>query len=249
MTDMGTTTLPAANDKHRRYLLRWLSLYAIPYSVYMLGFVPAIGILKVATLYLPFGRTWWDIILIPAFITFELGIVILSQFLISGGCLRLFRVCYADGTYQYDIADPMTYKWMLVCSLYTPFRKLSEIIPLGPIKKIYLRLLGMTIGEHTLIGGTIKDPCLTKLGDNVTIGEYAVLYAHIQDLQRGTIAMSTIRVGNNCVIGAGAIIMPGVTIEDNVIVAAGSLVPKNHVLKKGKVYAGNPAKEHKSPSK
>ena len=49
-------------------------------------------------------------------------------------------------------------------------------------------------------------------------------------------------IGNNCFIGNKSIILPGVTIEDNVIVDPGTVVPEDMLLKKGKRYAGNPAK-------
>ena len=54
-----------------------------------------------------------------------------------------------------------------------------------------------------------------------------------------------VKIGSNCVIGAGAIIMPGVTFEDDVIIAAGAVVTQDQVLKKGNIYAGIPAKSIK----
>jgi acetyltransferase-like isoleucine patch superfamily enzyme len=101
----------------------------------------------------------------------------------------------------------------------------------------------MKIGKNSLVGGVIKDPCLTEFGDNVTMGEYAIIYGHIHNMQYETIFMYKIRVGNNCVIGAGAIIMPGATLEDDTVVAAGALVTKGQMLSKGKIYGGIPAKE------
>lgn len=62
-------------------------------------------------------------------------------------------------------------------------------------------------------------------------------------MQDETMFMDKIRVGNNCVIGAGAIIMPGAVLQDDVVVAAGALVIKGQVLQKGKTYGGIPAKE------
>jgi acetyltransferase-like isoleucine patch superfamily enzyme len=62
-------------------------------------------------------------------------------------------------------------------------------------------------------------------------------------MQYETIFMDRVRVGNNCVIGAGAIIMPGAILEDDVVVAAGALVTKGQILSKGKIYGGIPAKE------
>ena len=103
----------------------------------------------------------------------------------------------------------------------------------------------MKIGNNCLVGGVIKDPCLTEFGDNVTMGEYAIIYGHIQNIEKSKIFMDKIKIGNNCVIGAGAIIMPGAILEDNVTLAAGALVKKGQVLKKGKTYVGVPAREVK----
>jgi len=224
---------------------RGLLLFVIAFVFYSIGFIPPIVVLRIVTRFISFG-TWLDIVIVPPFIAFEIGLTLLSQLLISGALQQLFGLKYEEGSFSYLIEDDMAFKWMIVCGLYTPFRKIMEIIPMGRFRQIYLRMLGMKIGDNTLVGGTIKDPCVTELGSNVTIGEYAVLYGHIQNTEKQTLYIKKIKVGDNCVIGAGAIIMPGVTLEDNVVVAAGSLVPKNSVLKKGKIYAGHPVKELKS---
>ena len=140
----------------------------------------------------------------------------------------------------------MAFRWIVVCALYTPIRKIQEIFPLGGIKNTYFRMLGMKIGKNTLVGGVIKDPCLTEFGDNVTMGEYAIIYGHIHNYEKSTILMDRVKIGNNCVIGAGAIIMPGAVLEDDVKLAAGAVVTKSQILKKGKTYGGIPAKEIKS---
>jgi acetyltransferase-like isoleucine patch superfamily enzyme len=118
-----------------------------------------------------------------------------------------------------------------------------EIFPLGKLKITYYRLLGMKIGSNTLVGGVIKDPCVTELGNNVTMGEYAIIYGHIHNMEKNTIEINKVTIGNNCIIGAGAIIMPGAIIDDNTIVAAGALVPKNLHLTAHKIYGGIPVKE------
>lgn len=123
------------------------------------------------------------------------------------------------------------------------------MFPMGRIKNVYYKLLGMKIGSNTLVGGVIKDPCVTEFGNNVTMGEYAVIYGHIQEFATDTITIANVTVGNNCVIGAGAIIMPGATIPDNVTIAAGALITKNHTLEQGKRYGGVPATEIKPKSK
>ena len=126
----------------------------------------------------------------------------------------------------------MAFRWIVVCALYTPIRKILEIFPLGGIKNSYYRLLGMKIGKNTLVGGVIKDPCLTEFGDNVTMGEYAIIYGHIHNYEKSIILMDRVKIGNNCVIGAGAIIMPGAVLEDDVKLAAGAVVTKSQILEK-----------------
>ena len=101
----------------------------------------------------------------------------------------------------------------------------------------------MKIGSNSLVGGTIKDPCVTEFGNNITMGEYAVIYGHIHNYEKGTLEIKKVKIGDNCVIGAGAIIMPGAVMEPNAILAAGALVTQNQTLQKGKLYAGVPAQQ------
>jgi len=124
-------------------------------------------------------------------------------------------------------------------------RKILEIIPMGGIRIAYLKLLGMKIGKNTLVGGVIKDPCMTEIGDNTTMGEYAIVYAHIHNYEKGTITIAKVKIGNNCVVGAGAIIMPGVIMKDKSVLGASGLVTQNRVLDEDKIYEGIPAKEIK----
>ena len=107
----------------------------------------------------------------------------------------------------------------------------------------------MKIGKNTLVGGIIKDPCVTEFGDNTTMGEYAIIYGHIHNYQTGRIIINSVKIGNNCIIGAGSIIMPGAVLQDNVVLAAGAVVIQNQVLEKGKTYAGIPVKEIKISKK
>ncbi len=217
----------------------------IPSVVFIIGFIPVVVLFFVLHYFFHFFsfHTLWHFILLPIIIYLSAVLFFLSELYITGGIIKLFKITYQPGTFDYSFRNKNTVKWTLICVLYTPFRKLFEIIPLGKIKQSYFRLLGMKIGKNSLIGGVIKDPCLTEFGDNVTMGEYAIIYGHIHNMQYETIFMDRVRVGNNCVIGAGAIIMPGAILDDDVVVAAGALVTKGQVLIKGKMYGGVPAKE------
>jgi len=217
----------------------------IPSFIFVVGLIPIIVgfyVLQEYFHYFTFS-TIWHFVVFPIVIYIGAVLFFISELYITGGIIRLFRIYYHPGTYEYSYRNKNTIKWILICVLYTPFSKFLEIIPLGKIKQSYLRQLGMKIGKNSLVGGVIKDPGLTEFGDNVTMGEYAIIYGHIHNMQYETIFMDRVRVGNNCVIGAGAIIMPGAVLEDNVVVAAGALVTKGQVLIKGKIYGGIPAKE------
>ncbi len=217
----------------------------IPSVIFVLGLAPTVFLFYVLQWFYHyfFFESWWYFVLLPLVIYIGAVILLLTELFITGGIIKLFHITYKPGTYEYSFRNKTTLKWTLICVMYTPFRKLLEIVPLGRIKQSYLRLLGMKIGHNSLVGGVIKDPCLTEFGDNVTMGEYAILYGHIHNMQHETIVMDKIKVGNNCVIGAGAIIMPGAILEDDVVVAAGAVVTKGQVLSKGHIYGGIPAKE------
>lgn len=91
----------------------------------------------------------------------------------------------------------------------------------------------ITIGENTNIqDGTVihvtRGGGKTIIGNNVTIGHKALIHAcHLMD---------------ECFIGMGAIVMDKTVVETGAMVAAGSLVTNNKIVKKGEIWAGNPAK-------
>ena len=220
----------------RRFLL-----FLIPFIVFSIGFIPCILSLKIILIFLDLSK-FFHWLLFPLIIVLELFILLISQILISGVIIRIFRIRYGEGLFEYSFGNKTAFRWMLVCQLYTPIRKILEIIPMGGFQRLYLKLLGLKLGKNSLVGGVIKDPCVTEIGDNVTIGEYAVIYAHIHNYEKGTLMIKKVKIGNNCVIGAGAIIMPGVIMEDGSVAGAGAIVPKNSVLEKNKIYVGNPSR-------
>ena len=236
------------HEQERKRISRPLWSYffsLIPSIIFILGCIPVVVVFYFLQRYFDFFwfTSVWYYLLLPFVLYIGAVLLFVSELYITGGIVKLFNITYKPGTHEYSFRNKNTRKWTLICVLYTPFRKLLEIFPLGRIKQTYLRLLGMKIGKNSLVGGVIKDPCLTEFGDNVTMGEYAIIYGHIHNMQYETIFMDKIRVGNNCVIGAGAIIMPGATLEDDAVVAAGALVTKGQTLSKGKIYGGIPAKE------
>jgi hypothetical protein len=236
----------AAREQKKSSRPAWSYFFTlIPSLIFIIGLLPVVFAFFVLQSYFHyfFFPNLWYYALLPFVVYVGAVLLFISELYITGGIIRIFHITYQPGTYEYSFRNKNAFKWTLVVVLYTPFRKLLEIFPLGKTKQTYFRLLGMKIGHNSLVGGVIKDPCLTEFGDNVTMGEYAIVYGHIHNMQHETISMDRIKIGNNCVIGAGAIIMPGVILEDDVVVAAGALVPKGQRLEKGKIYGGVPAKE------
>jgi hypothetical protein len=230
------------NKQHHTSPNRLLIVSFISFIIFSIGLFPCALLLFFIFKYVIFN-TILHYILFTFLGIFLLWLLFASEILISSVIIKLFNIKYPEGQYEYSVKNKIAFKWMLLCQLYTPIRKLLEIIPMGYLKIIYLRLLGMKIGSNTLVGGVIKDPCVTEVGNDVTIGEYAILYAHIHNNEERSITIQKVTIGNGCIVGAGAIIMPGVIMEDNAILAAGGIVTKNTILKKNKVYGGNPAKE------
>lgn len=232
------------NNRSNGKTTGFIIISLICFIVFSFGFFPVLIISKIFLFFIPLNQIW-HLFLLPFFIYFVIVITIFYELLFSGLFILLFKIRYEPGVYDYTYKNKMAFRWILVCSLYTPIRKILEIFPLGGIKNSYYRMLGMKIGKNTLLGGVIKDPCLTEFGDNVTMGEYAIIYGHIHNYEKSTILMDKVKIGNNCVIGAGAIIMPGAVLEDDVKLAAGAVVTKSQILEKGKMYGGIPAKEIK----
>ena len=224
------------------FFIRKLELSLIILIIFSIGFIPFTIFFYIIYHFFQ-NFQFFIFILFPIIIYFGIVILIISQLTISGFFIKIFKIKYKTGIYNYNYLDKNSFKWILYCSLYTPCRKIIEIFPVGRIKNIYYRLVGMKIGENSLIGGVIKDPCITSIGNNVTIGEYSIIYGHIHNYKNGKIIIKDVKIGNNCIIGAGSIIMPGAILKDDVIVATGGVVKQNQILEKGKIYGGVPAKE------
>lgn len=220
----------------------------IPIFVFSVGVAPLLFFIIFLYLIIPKDVITY-LTLSPLLLILSIFIFAVSEIVISGLIIKVCRFKYNEGIYEYSFNDLTTLKWSLICQLYTPIRKIFEIIPMGKIMIVYYRLLGMRIGNNSLVGGVIKDPCMTEIGDNVTIGEYSIIYAHMHNKSEGTLTIKPIKIGNNCIIGAGAIIMPGVVMKDNSIIAAGGVATINQVLEKGKIYGGNPARVIKKEKK
>ena len=128
--------------------------------------------------------------------------------------------------------------WFYHNALVTLVRfTILDFITPSPIGLLFYRLMGMKMGKGVVINTTnIQDPCLITLGDYVTIGGSATMFAHygmkgflILDrlhIKKGTTIglkaslMGDVVVGENCLIQAHAVILPKSRIPDGTTVEA-----------------------------
>jgi len=122
---------------------------------------------------------------------------------------------------------------------------------LGGLYPWYLRFrYKMDIGKNVVIARTVQldkkvNPKGIHIGDNTWLLRNAMILSH--DYCRGTNYIAKCFetfIGKNCVIGVNSIILPGVRIGDHCVIAAGAVVTKD--VPSHCIVAGNPAKVQKT---
>lgn len=104
-----------------------------------------------------------------------------------------------------------------------------EFVTPSPLNVLFYRMMGMKIGKGVVINTTnISDPCLITLGDYVTVGGSATIFAHYG--QKGYLIVAPVSVGKGTNIGLKASIMGGVTVGENVTIKPHTaILPKTQV--------------------
>lgn len=93
----------------------------------------------------------------------------------------------------------------------------------------------VSIGNNVKIGGSVK------IYDS---DFHSIDYMKRRNQKTDITKLASVKIGNDCFIGAHSIILKGVEIGDTSIVGAGSVVTKS--IPVGEIWAGNPAKFIKS---
>ncbi len=228
-------------DFSMKSISRGLILFLTPIIVYTIGLFPLIWSFLFVLEYLNLGNilhififSWFLVILFFLFIIFET--------FIPGLFIRLFRLRVDEGVYDMSIIDWNFFIYSLYFVLYRPSLKLISILPLLPLRTRYLKLVGLKMGKSSVLAGSelIHDPYMLEIGEQTLIGGWSQITGHIGEKR---LIIKKVKIGDNCLIGGLSFIMPGVVIEDNVTLGLKSVVLKDMHLKKGKFYAGIPAKE------
>lgn len=116
-----------------------------------------------------------------------------------------------------------------------------EFLTPTPFNLLFYRLMGMKIGDGTVINTThISDPSLIELGKRVTLGGSVAIVGHYG--QGGYLVLAPVKIGDKATVGLRAIIMGGVEIGAEAKILPGSvLLPKTKVPP-GEVWGGVPAR-------
>jgi acetyltransferase-like isoleucine patch superfamily enzyme len=114
-------------------------------------------------------------------------------------------------------------------------------ITLTPFGIWFLRAMGMRIGRHAFVNtDRLSDPRLITLGDNVTIGGSARIFAHYGG--GGHLVIEPVTIDDRATIGVGATIMGDVRIGADAVVLPHSAVLPGSRIGAGEVWGGVPAR-------
>lgn len=104
-----------------------------------------------------------------------------------------------------------------------------EFITPSPLNILYFRMMGMKIGKGVVINtANISDPSMITIGDYVTIGGSATIFAHSG--QKGYLIIEPVVIGDKTNIGLKASIMGGAQIGSGVTIKPHTVVlPKQRI--------------------
>lgn len=160
------------------------------------------------------------------------------------GLLRLKPVQSAPAAHGMDGAQ-FAY-WKLLTILYRLGQgALRWVVPFFA-RHCLDALFGARIGRNVASGATIDDPYMVTIGNDVILGNAALVSGNYLD--NGRLVCGPVVIGNQVTIGANAIVMPNTVIGDGATVMSGARVGPNARIQPGEVWHGNPARRWTSPA-
>lgn len=115
-----------------------------------------------------------------------------------------------------------------------------EFVTPTPFNLMFYRMMGMKIGEGTIINTThLSDPSLIEMGRKVTLGGSVAIVGHYG--QGGYLVLAPVKIGDKATIGLRAILMGGVEIGAEAKILPGSVVLPKTIVPAGETWGGVPA--------
>lgn len=109
-----------------------------------------------------------------------------------------------------------------------------------PLLPWYFRLLGARIGKRVYAHTTgLLEWDLVEVGDRVALNDDCVLQTHL--FEDRVLKASRLRIGADCVVGAGSVVLYSSKMEEGARLDALSLLMKGETLPAGTAWAGIPA--------
>lgn len=98
-----------------------------------------------------------------------------------------------------------------------------------PLNILFYRMMGMKIGKHAHINTTnISDAALIEIGDRVTIGGSATIFAHYAS--KGYLVVEPVKIKAGATVGIKATVMGDVEIGEGVMIGPHEVVmPKSRI--------------------
>jgi len=98
-----------------------------------------------------------------------------------------------------------------------------------PLNILFYKMMGMKIGKHSHINTTnISDAALIEIGDRVTIGGSATIFAHYAS--KGYLVIEPVKIHDGATIGIKATVMGDVEIGEGAMIGPHEVVmPKSRV--------------------
>ncbi len=109
-----------------------------------------------------------------------------------------------------------------------------------PLLAMYLRLLGVKIGQNVFLGTDLVAAFdLLTIGNDSSVGIESMLLGYT--VEDGALRIGPIHIGNRCTIGARSVLAPYTLMEDDSALADLSLLPENARIPAGQTWLGSPA--------
>lgn len=140
--------------------------------------------------------------------------------------LMPFRVKPFRGNYFSIASIPWYYHNAFIYVVRYTF---LEFFTPTPLNILFYKMMGMKIGKHSHINTTnISDAALIEIGDKVTIGGSATIFAHYAS--KGFLVVEKVKIKDGATIGIKATVMGDVEIGERAMVGPHEVVmPKTRI--------------------